>query len=332
MNTTPTPSTGWAERIASDEAERFADYARRFAAIQAQRAQRYGPGRTLHRKPLAALRGTLQVLGHLPDFAQQGLFAEPRTLETWVRLSNGGLDRAPDRVPDIRGFALRVFGVDGPSALGGDTTPSQDFTLINQEAFAFATTAPFVALVEAAARSPLALLGHLVRTHGLWALPRELGKFKRTVGRPFSGFAAETFYSAVPMACGPYAVRVRLLPHTANGTAQADAAKDWGADVARRLRQGPLQWDVQLQYFASEALTPIEDASVDWPTPYTTVARLTVPAQDLDSAEAQAFATQVEGSVFDPWQALAAHRPLGEVQRARKVVYYASQQGRGAGG
>ena len=29
-------------------------------------------------------------------------------------------------------------------------------------------------------------------------------------------------------------------------------------------------------------------------------------------------------------QALAAHRPLGDVQRARKVVYFASQQGRGA--
>lgn len=330
MTATPPPSTAWAERIGPDEAERFADYARRFAALQAQRAQRYGPGRTLHRKPLAALRGTLQVLGDLPEFARQGLFARPGTYETWVRLSNGGLDRAPDRVPDIRGFALRVLGVQGPSALGGERTPSQDFTLINQEAFAFATTAPFVALVEAAARGPAALLGHLVRTHGLWALPRELAKFKRTVGRPFGGFATQPFYSAVPMACGPYAVRVRLVPAASNGAPDAAAAKDWGADMARRLRAGPLHWDLQLQYFADEATTPIEDASVDWPTPYSTVATLTLPQQDLDSAAAQAFAKQVEGSVFDPWQALAAHRPLGEVQRARKVVYFASQQGRGA--
>ncbi|GAA4421869.1 catalase [Acidovorax lacteus] len=329
MTAIPLPSTDWAERIGADEPERFADYARRFAAIQAQRAQRYGPGRTLHRKPLAALQGTLQVLGDLPDFARHGLFAQPGTYATWVRLSNGGLDRAPDRVPDIRGFALRVLGVQGPSALGGDATPSQDFALINQEAFAFATTGPFVALVEAAARGPAALLGHLVRTHGLWALPRELAKFKRTVGRPFGGFATQAFYSAAPIACGPYAVRVRLVPAASNGAPDEAAAKDWGADMARRLRAGSLHWDLQLQYFASEAITPIEDASVDWPTPYTTVAKLALPQQNLDSAAAQAFATQVEGSVFDPWQALAAHRPLGEVQRARKVVYYASQQGRG---
>jgi hypothetical protein len=44
----------------------------------------------------------------------------------------------------------------------------------------------------------------------------------------------------------------------------------------------------------------------------------------------QTFSAQAEKSVFDPWQALAAHRPLGDVQRARKVVYFESQKGRGA--
>jgi hypothetical protein len=89
-----------------------------------------------------------------------------------------------------------------------------------------------------------------------------------------------------------------------------------------------LQWDLQLQPYVSEALTPIEDASVNWTTPYSTVARLTLPVQDptVDAA----FAKQVEDAVFDPWQALAAHRPLGDVMRARKVVYFASQQTRGA--
>ena len=42
-------------------------------------------------------------------------------------------------------------------------------------------------------------------------------------------------------------------------------------------------------------------------------------------------AAEVEAAVFDPWQALAAHRPLGDVMRARKVVYFESQKGRGAG-
>jgi hypothetical protein len=330
MNRTPGPSTTWAEQIAADEAERFTGYARQFAEIQVRRAQRWGAGRTLHRKQLGAAQGTLEVLDGLPLFAAHGLFAEPRDYEVWVRLSNGGLDRASDRTPDIRGFALRVFGVEGESALGPGPAVSQDFTLINQEAFAFPKSGEFIDFVQAAAQGHGKLVQHLFRRYGLLGGPRQLARMIRTAGRPFSGFATETFHSTLPMTCGPYAVRVRLVPAAANGTAEADASDDWGADFARRLRQRPLHWDLQLQYYADEAVTPIEDASVNWNTPYTTVARLMLPRQDLATPENQALAERVEACAIDPWQALAAHRPLGDVQRARKAVYYASQQGRGA--
>ncbi len=91
-------------------------------------------------------------------------------------------------------------------------------------------------------------------------------------------------FSAVPMANGPYAVRVRLVPASSNGTAALDAGDGWDAEFSGRLARGPLHWDMQLQYFANEASTPIEDASVNWPTPYTTVARLMLPKQDTRSA------------------------------------------------
>jgi hypothetical protein len=324
------PSTQWRERVAPDEAERFAGHAARFREIQAKRAERWGPGRALHRKQLAAVHGSLEVLDGLPAFAKFGLFAEPGDHEVWVRLSNGGLDRQADSVPDIRGFAMRVFGVEGDSALGIGPAVSQDFTLINQEAFAFASSAEFVDFVAAASRGNGELLRHLVRRYGLLGAPRQLARMLRVAGRPFSGFATETLYSTLPMANGPYAVRVRLVPAPANGKPAAGARRDWAADFAQRLRAGPLHWDLQLQYFADEDVTPIENPTVDWPTPYTTVARLMLPQQDLDGEDAQALAQRVEQTVIDPWQALADHRPLGEIQRARKVVYLASQQGRGA--
>lgn len=330
MSPMPGPSTSWAEQVAPDETERFAGYARQFTEIQARRSRRWGAGRTLHRKQLAAAQGTLEVLDGLPPFASQGLFVQPRDYEVWVRLSNGGLDRASDRTPDIRGFALRVFGVEGDSALGNGPAKSQDFTLINQEAFAFPKSDEFVEFVQAASHGHGALLKHLLRRYGLLGGPRRLARMFSTVGRPFGGFATETFHSTLPMACGPYAVRVRLAPAQANGQSNPHAPDDWGADFASRLRTGPLHWDLQLQYYANEAITPIEDASVNWTTPYTTVARLMLPPQDLDGDEGRALAEKVEATVIDPWQALAEHRPLGDVQRARKVVYYASQQGRGA--
>ena len=325
-----TPSTAWQEQIGADEAERFAGYGRQFAAIQKRKSEKYGTGRALHRKQLTAAQGTLEVLADLPEFARHGLFAAPGTFDARVRLSNGGMDRAPDRAPDVRGFAIGVSGLQGDSALGNGPAKSQDFTLINQEAFGFPKSEEFVGFVAAAADGKGTLLKYLVARYGLFGGPQRLLKMLKNFGKPFGGFATEPLFSAVPMACGPYAVRVRLLPASSNGTATPGANSDWGTDFAARLQRQALQWDLQLQPFVSENLTPIEDASVNWPSAYTTVARLRLPMQDSASAQGQALLREVETAVFDPWQALAAHRPLGDVQRARKVVYFESQKGRNA--
>ena len=330
MSSISAPSTAWREKIAPDEEQRYAGYARQFAEIQARKSARWGPGRALHRKQLTAAHGVLEVLDGLPGFARHGLFAQPRDYDVWVRLSNGGMDRGPDHAPDIRGFSLRVFGVQGESALGNGPARSQDFTLINQEAFAFPASGEFVDFVAAASHGNGSLIKYLFKRYGLLGAPRQLSRMVKAAGKSFGGFATEPVFSALPMANGPYAVRVRLLPADSNGAAASGARKDWARDFSSRLARQPLHWDLQLQFFASEELTPIEDASVNWPTPYSTVARLMLPRQDTAAPAGLALAQQVEASVFDPWQALAEHRPLGDVQRARKVVYFESQKGRGA--
>lgn len=322
------PSTQWRERVEPDEERRFAGYADQFAAFQKRKSERFGNGRALHRKQITAAVGALTVLPDLPAFAAQGLFAQVATYPVQVRLSNGGTDRVSDRRPDVRGFAIKVQGVHGDSALGNGPARSQDFLLINHESFAFPRSDAFVELVVAASQSPAALLRHLFRKHGPIGMLGEMRKMAKTFGKPFAGFANETLYTAAPIACGPYAVRVRLVPEQRNGAPAARGCSDWNADFSKRLQQHDLQWALQLQPFVREDITPIEDASVSWPTPYTTVATLRLARQSTDPEGA--LAKEVEAGVFDPWQALAAHRPLGDVMRARKVVYYRSQQERGA--
>ncbi len=325
----PAPSTAWKEKPAPDEAERYAKYARQFEIIQAQKSKKYGEGRALHRKQITAAKGSLDVLDGLPPFAAHGLFARPGNFGVWVRLSNGGMDKASDNKPDIRGFSFRVLGVQGDSALGNGPAKSQDFTLINQEKFAFSGSDEFVGFVVAASGGGGALIKYLFSRYGLLGGPRQIVNMVKAMKKPFGGFATETMYSAVPLACGPYAVRARLVPSASNGPANPGAENDWGVDFSARMAKQALTWDLQLQPFVNETLTPIEDASVNWSSDYVTVARLTVPKQKAESSQGQALSETVEAAVFDPWQALAAHRPLGDVQRARKVVYYQSQKGRG---
>jgi hypothetical protein len=325
------PSTAWREEIPPDEADRFQRYADELAALQKKRQEKEGPMRALHRKQVLGLPGQLDVLGDLPEPYRQGLFAHAGKYDVQLRLSNASLAHAADKKPDIRGLAIKVLGVDGESALGNGRTKEQHFVLINLPTFAGGKAAPFAELMVALAKGPASLLSHLFRTYGFLGALRQMKTLQTAVGTPFSGFATQTFYSAAPIANGPYAVRVRLLP--ASDRPVAGASHDWAADLRARLEKEALVFPLQLQAFVDESSTPIEDASVDWPeseSPYVTVAHLTVPPQSFDDAAGKAFSQEVEQGRFDPWNALAAHRPLGNVMRARKPAYFASQTARGA--
>ncbi len=326
------PSKDWKEDIASDEEKKFNEYAEKIAEIQKKKSVAFGNGRALHRKMICGLRAKLQVMDNLPEYAKQGLFVKPASYDTLIRISNGGVDVKPDAVPDIRGFAIKVLGQNAPSALGNGNTQNQDFTLINQSAFSFPKSAPFIALVLAASESPFALLKHMIGTYGLIGGFQKIAKTVKTFGKPFSGFMTETFHSAAPIACGEYAARVRLIPIAAKPNLTPNKS-DLSVDIKNALATETVEFNLQLQFFVDEKITPVEDASVDWlesESPYITVAKLVIPSQNLDSADAKTLAEKIEKTLFDPWNALLAHRPLGDVMRARKVVYYASQKQRGA--
>jgi len=318
------PSTEWQENVTAGEEDRFAAYARAFADAQQRKNRKYGPGRALHRKQGAALRAQFEALPDLPAYARHGLFATAARYTAWVRLSNGSGDKKADGRPDIRGFSFKVFGPSGPAALSGTAT-TQDFLLINHPTFALPSADEFVGLALAVIAGPGRLLRYLVGRYGFIGALRKMKQLASTFGKPFSGFATEPFYSAAPFACGPFAARARLLPASHDKNPQA--SNDWGADFHQRVAQEPLQFDFQLQFFVDEAHTPIENPTVDWPehvSPYLTVGRLTVVQQAADPA----FANEVDAAHFDIWGGLAAHRPLGEIMRARKATYYASQTGR----
>ncbi len=334
----PAPSVEWKEQIAEGEEARHAALAARFVELQRRKSQQHGPGRALHRRGLLALRGRFTVRDGLPAHLAHGLFAKPGPdggYQAWIRLSNGSADRQSDLRPDVRGFALQVRGLSGDGALGSPTTV-QGFAMIQFETFSFATSEAFAGVVMAAADGPVALLKHFIKQHGFFAGLREARSLLRSFGQPFRGFAVEPFFSAAPIACGPYAVKVRLSPATLPSASDEKAAKEgWKAAMGRHLSAGPLRYQLQLQAFVNERDTPIEDPMVRWReevAPFVTVADLEIPSQPIEGAEVEAFAKEVEQSTFDPWAALAAHRPLGEIMRARKATYFASQKGRDAKG
>lgn len=324
------PSTNFNEVIEPGEDEKFAIYAQKLRALQKAKSKKYGKGRLLHRKGLLALKGELIVNAGLPAYAAQGIFASAQKYPVIVRLSNGGADVKPDKVPDIRGVAVKVQGVRGKSVLTGNATTEQDFLLINHTAFGSARAEEFLELLLALGSGGGAVLKHLYKTHGFAGMFKAMARLAKIIGKKFTGFGAESFSTAVPVKIGAYAAKLRLRPLTA--MKYPFDKVDLTHDLRRHLKGDPIEYAVELQFYTDSETTPIEDASVEWSeaeSPFVTAGKLVLPPQHLTGDEYDKFANSVEQMKFDPWNALEEHRPLGNIMRARKHAYFVSQNERG---
>lgn len=313
------PSTEWREIVGADEPARHAQLAEQVRHWHARKNAQWGAGRFLHRKPLLSVLATLTVHDDLVPEARYGVFAVPGPRDAIVRLSNGALDIQANTKPDIRGFAIRVLGVTGPAALGGEAA-EQDFLLINHDAFAARDSAEFMDVAAAIAKGgEIGVLWHLIRRYGLAEGLERLRLLARTLGKPFKGYNAERFTTSAPIAIGPYAAKVRIEPMAPRNR----TGKDNASDLAEQLETGAISYEMSLQFYTDETATPIEDPRVVWSveaSPPVPVATLTLHTLADPGA--------TEPLAFDPWGGLAAHRPLGEVMRARRSAYRVSQQAR----
>lgn len=323
------PSRDWKEVVPPGEEALFEKIGAELAEIAAERDGGVAKHRALHSKRHLGARATLEIRADLPEHAKQGLFAKAGTHHAYVRFSNGAGRFQHDREPDLRGFALKILDVDGKKALGDART--QDFLMIDVPKLAFRDVDEFMAVVRAGKdpkKLPGKLIGALGFFHAVGLIFRVLGMVKGKRGTLLD----LSYFTCAPVAFGPYAARLSLAPkHDHDAAARAGAEKDYLRDDALgRHGKHTLRYELRAQFFTSEAETPIERSDVEWPSPWVTLGTLTFEAASTDPKKREALDAFVESASFDPWHALADHRPLGAVMRARKPAYFASTQARKA--
>ncbi|MGP0761892.1 hypothetical protein ACAF95_25510, partial [Escherichia coli] len=76
--------------------------------------------RSVHAKAHGIARGTLTIHEGLPTELAQGIFANPGTHESVLRLSTNAGDLLPDAIGLPRGLALKVLDVDGARLPGSE--------------------------------------------------------------------------------------------------------------------------------------------------------------------------------------------------------------------
>ena len=299
--------------------------------------------RSVHAKSHGLLRGNLRVL-ELPLPYAQGMFATPATFPVAIRLSTSPGDVLDDRVSTPRGFAMKVIGVEGERLPGHETAVTQDFLLVNGPAFLAPTAKGFLGSLKLLAsttdkapnvkRAISALLRGTEKV--LEAVGGESGALKGLGGHPETNLLGETFFSQVPYLYGQHMGKWSIAPVSPELIALKDAKVDLHdkpdglrAAVVEHIARHGGEWELRVQLCTSLETMPIEDATVVWPedeSPFVAVARISVKPQvawdDGRSAEMD------DGLAFSPWHGLAAHRPLGSVNRVRRNAYASSAAAR----
>lgn len=321
------PASDWKEDIAADEATRFEGYAKYLGELQAKRAAN---DRALHAKANLGVTAEFEVLADIPADAKVGMFATPKKYAALARFSNGAGHRQSDKKMDVRGFAVKVFGVDGKKVIPGlEDETTQDFLAIRTSVVPMSNAAQFMAIVRASttpALLPLRLIGSLGPVTGFKVIKRAIGGLKA----PQSSLAATSFYSALPIKYGDFAVQYAFTAKDAASPIKLASETHLGDELTTRLKERAVAYDFQIRFYRDATSTPIEDAAVEWDSPWITVGKLTLPIQDPSSARGKKVSDLVEQLSFDPWHARADLRPLGNIMRARNVAYRTSTQARKA--
>jgi hypothetical protein len=298
--------------------------------------------RAVHAKSHGLLRGELQVLEGLPPTLAQGLFARPARYPVILRISTIPGDILEDSVSTPRGLAIKVIGVEGARLPGSEDATTQDFILINGPSFlkkdgkSFSSSLKLLAATTDKAEVLKKVLSAVLRgaEHVIESAGGQSPTLAALGGQQEVHPLGDTYYSATPYLYGDYMAKVSAVPVSAELVALTKKRLDF-AGRPDGLRQSVVdffagqggEWELRVQLCTDLESMPIEDAKTVWPeekSPYLAVARLVIPPQvGWSAARSKAID---DGMTFSPWHGLAAHRPLGSVNRLRRQAYEKARQ------
>ena len=310
-----------------------AGFAAQVNAFQDDFARRGGcpVDRGFHVKRHVAREIRFRVVDDLPARATGGIFVPGAEYAGWLRISNGYSGTLPDWFPDLVGFAVKLRDIPGPKLLPGERH-ARDAGLSGVEPRLYPCRWPagygddiagdgqfLHRAVRGGERARPAQDHQDIRVAAVLAAPAAVAA--QSAGLGYAGL--------VPISIGDVPIKFHWRPQGL-GTGPAFSGPDrFRAAIANRLASGEVRFDFLAQFFVDAQCTPI-DGAYAWPdavAPLVKLGELIIPQGEPAPAALEEW---VNRQGFNPWHALVAHRPLGNIQRVRGAVYQASARHRGA--
>ena len=306
--------------------------------------------RDAHAKSHGIIRGELHVYPNLPEHLAQGMFKEAKTYPVIIRLSTSPGAIEPDSQPAVKGFALKIIGVEGKKFLAEEADAvTQDFLMVNDTIIPTGDVKTYHDMqlrIEKLAHGP-EILQTAINKVGVLAdkaleILEDLGGPKKEVNmvvqaHPNNHMLGETYTTLGAIRYGDYVAKVGITPLSDNLKALAGKEMDVSEPGAYRdmvsefFRTQGGEYELRAQLCTDLKTMPVEDASIDWPqdqSPYQALGKIVLPAQDTFSPARRVYADDVLS--YNPFHCLPEHLPLGSINRVRIKAYASSTQYRHA--
>ncbi|HEY0367276.1 MAG TPA: catalase family protein [Pyrinomonadaceae bacterium] len=270
-------------------------------------------------KTYGVVRGEFRVLDNIPTNYKHGIFAEPKTYPAWIRFGGPGPASPPDIADSgILSIGIKLMGVPGEKLLA-DEKATQDFTGISCPTFTTPNIVENLKLQKLIyARTPVFYFVKPFDSHFLDMTMQ--GIYARMNRSPLE----VRYWSCVPYLLGEgQAMKYSVRPCSNHKTKIPwNPPDDWlRQSMAMTLSNTNAEFDFCIQLQTNPKRMPVEDASIEWPerlSPFVPVAKITIAKQEFRSAAQDKFARELS---FNPWHCIAEHRPLGNQNRARYLIY-----------
>ena len=262
------------------------------------------------------------ISAEIPAALRVGIFARPGVYRAFVRFANAS--SATDREKDVRGMSISVADVPGENLTPGVT--SQDFVLNSHPVMVSPDTRSFMEFLQANEAGGLRRILYI-------ASHPKVARIGVAARQQPSCHLDIPYWSTTPYLFGPgRAVKYLARPSSGSSSAMPSPLTDtYLADALRgRLDAADAAFDFLVQFQVDAERTPIEDATVEWneaDAPWVPVARIRIPRQQVSPPDTGSC----EDVAFNPWHCLVDHRPLGNMNRARRAIYPALAQLRRTG-
>ncbi|MEM7468582.1 MAG: catalase family protein [Pseudomonadota bacterium] len=308
------------ETVPEDEAMHIARAVELFKAkLEKRDANSTLVQRGAHPKQHGCVQGVLRVVSNLDESLITPLFQPGAEYPAWIRFSNND-DPGPDTGPDVRGMAIKLFDVPGDKYTG--TEPIHDLLLVSHPVFLFKDVKTYVRAFDAFSKK------HVLRFFFNPLNPQiKAFQIARDMQKTHRDLLGMRWWSMVPYQYGQNkAVKYSARPCPSHRAERhnygAGATKNFLSErLQESLAEGPACFEFMVQFQNDPKTMPIEDPRVEWDetiTPFEPIAQLFIPQQNLGDETQTQFC---ENFTFNPWRAIEAHRPLGGISRARRVIY-----------